>query len=254
MPDTLTTSRPAPTTLVAMPGTGSDADYVDRAFGPAADALGLELVALRPCTDLVSGHLTRLDEVAAEHHTPILVGGVSIGAAIAVRWALTNGPDRCAGVWAALPAWSGDPARAPAAWSATATADTLESTGLTATIDAMRSTSPTWLADELARSWRALGPALLPQLRGAAEYHAPEIAEIAGLRVPLAVTAAVDDPVHPHEVGVAWAQAAPRGTLTELTLDAWGHAPSALGDGCARGWQILSGTTTAAEPLHGRTL
>ncbi|MDY6811289.1 MAG: alpha/beta hydrolase, partial [Actinomycetota bacterium] len=116
--------------LVAIPGTGSDADFIRRAFGPAAAHHGLTLVALDPSTDLVDGHLRRLDEIAATSGPP-LVGGVSIGAAIALAWALDHD---CAGVWAALPAWSGDPALAPAAWSAAATAAALATDGLEPTI------------------------------------------------------------------------------------------------------------------------
>ncbi|WP_331852559.1 alpha/beta hydrolase [Gordonia insulae] len=219
-----------------MPGTGSDADYVQRAFGPAAEALGLTLVALEPASDLVAGHRRRLDELSARAD-PIIVGGVSIGAAIALEWALHH---PCAGVWAALPAWTGDPATAPAAWSATATARALSTDGLEQTIAAMATTSPAWLAAELDRSWRALYPALLGQLTEAAALRSPELDEIATLRVPLAVTAAVDDPVHPHHVGRDWAAAAPRSGLTEVTLDDWGADPSVLGFGCARAWLGIS--------------
>lgn len=221
-----------------MPGTGSDGDYVHRAFGPAAASLGLELIALEPASDLVNGYLERLDQLAAAATEPIVVGGVSIGAAVALDWALRWGGD-CAGVWAALPAWTGDPMSAPAAWSATLTADTLVADGLEATIAAMAATSPPWLADELGRSWRALHPGLIDHLRQAAGYRSPALTQIAGLGVPLAVTAAVDDPVHPLAVGRDWATVAPHATLTEVTLAEWGHDPSVLGFGCARGWLAL---------------
>ncbi|MFW0784822.1 alpha/beta fold hydrolase [Gordonia sp. CPCC 206044] len=224
-----------PTTLVAIPGTGSDADYVRRAFGPAAREMGLTLVAIEPTTDLVEGHRRQLDALA-ETAGPLIVGGVSIGAAIALEWALHN---PCAGVWAALPAWSGDPAHAPAAWSASATARALTTDGLDATIATMAASSPRWLAAELDRSWRALHPGLVDQLDRAAAFHSPTVDEIATLRAPLAVTAAIDDPVHPHEVGMEWARVAPRSALTEVTLDEWGTDPSTLGFGCARGWSGL---------------
>ena len=220
---------------MAIPGTGSDADFMHRAFGPAAAECGLALVALDPSDDLVDGHLRRLDEIAATSGPPV-VGGVSIGAAIALTWAL--GHDS-AGVWAALPAWSGDPADAPAAWSATATAAALAVDGLEPTIAAMSASSPPWLAAELSRSWRALHPALGGQLAQAARFRGPTVTEIATLTAPLAVTAAVDDPVHPVAVGRSWAAAAPRSVVTELTLDDWGNDPSALGLACARGWQTI---------------
>ncbi|MGV9713389.1 alpha/beta fold hydrolase [Gordonia sp. NPDC003424] len=225
--------------LVAMPGTGSDGDYVRRAFGPAADELALDLIALEPTSDLVAGHLRRLDDISATAAGPIVVGGVSIGAAIAVEWALRQPPDRCAGVWAALPAWTGDPATAPAAWSATLTARALAADGLEPTIEAMVASSPPWLADELSRSWRALYPQLLNQLAAASSYRSPGLDQIASLAAPLAVTVAVDDPVHPARVGRDWAACAPRSTVTEVTLDEWGHDPSVLGFACARGWLAI---------------
>ena len=235
MPDFQESDPGFPRLVIGMPGTGSDADYVRRAFGPAADEIGLTLVALEPTERLVDGHLRRLDELARDHG-PVIVGGVSIGAAVALAWALGH---RCAGIWAALPAWTGDPATAPAAWSATATADALVADGLEPTIAAMAATSPDWLAAELGRSWRALHPALVRHLGEAATFHAPTLDQIATLSAPLAVTVAVDDPIHPHQVGRAWAAAAPRAALTEVTLDAWGREPSILGFACARSWLTI---------------
>ncbi|NDZ92581.1 alpha/beta hydrolase [Streptomyces sp. SID6673] len=236
MPGTAGSDRRVPTTIVAMPGTGSDADYVHRAFGPAADEIGLTLIALEPSENLVEGHLRRLDEIAGSAG-PLIVGGVSIGAAIALSWALRS---PCAGVWAALPAWTGGPDAAPAAWSARATAGALAVDGLESTIVAMAASSPEWLAAELSRSWRALHPGLTDQLTEAAGYHSPDLAQIATLTAPLAITAAVDDPVHPGEVGREWAAAAPRSALTEVTLEDWGNNPAVLGFGCARGWLGIS--------------
>lgn len=220
-----------------MPGTGSDADYVRRAFGPAALDCGLDLVALEPGDDLVAGYLRRLDEIAAAADRPVLVGGVSIGAAIALDWAARH---PCAGVWAALPAWTGDPAGAPAAWSAAVVAQRLRDEGLEPTIATMSASSPPWLAAELARSWRALYPGLVDHLTQAAAYRSPGLDDLAHLYVPVAITAAVDDPVHPVAVAREWAAAAPRSTLHETTLDAWGHDPAELGFGCARGWLTLT--------------
>ncbi|GAB93365.1 hypothetical protein [Gordonia rhizosphera] len=235
MPDCTRHDARVPETLVAIPGTGSDANYVRRAFGPAAEHLGLTLVAADPTTDLVEGYRRLLAEVAATRG-PLLVGGVSIGAAIALEWALHH---PCAGVWAALPAWTGDPAAAPASWSAVATARALATDGLEPTIAAMAASSPAWLAAELSRSWRALHPGLVDQLRAAAAFRSPGLAEIATLGAPLAITAAVDDPVHPLDVARGWAAAAPRSALTEVTLAEWGADPAVLGFGCARGWLSL---------------
>ena len=72
---------------VVLPGTGSDDDYITRAFGgPLRDA-GAALLAPRPQpTRLIDGYLSALDDAGREG--PIVVGGVSIGAAVAVAWAL----------------------------------------------------------------------------------------------------------------------------------------------------------------------
>ncbi|WP_439032757.1 alpha/beta hydrolase [Gordonia terrae] len=229
--------RPRPTALVAIPGTGSDADYVTRAFGPAAGARGLDLIALEPAAPLVEGYRLALTR-AARSHGPILVGGVSIGAAIALEWALADGGKHCAGVLAALPAWSGDARVAPAAASARATAEALERNGLEATITEMSASSPAWLAAELTRSWRRLHPRLLGALREASSYRAPTPSDIEGLAVPLAIVAAGDDPVHPIAVARDWHRAAPRSVLAEVTLDGWGRDAALLGrsalDGLSR--------------------
>lgn len=224
-----------PSPLVAMPGTGSDADYIVRAFGSAARELGRELLALQPGADLVDGYLRALD-AAADEHGPILVGGVSIGASIATAWALVAGPARCAGVWAALPPWSGSPAGSPAAASANATADAMEHDGLTATVETMVAGSPQWLADELTRSWTRLYPGVVGQLRAAAALVGPDPQQLTELAVPLAVVVSDDDPIHPAQVGQAWAAAAPRAGLRHTTLDQWGPEPALLGRLARQAW------------------
>ncbi len=46
------------------------------------------------------------------------------------------------------------------------------------------------------------------------------------------MAAAVDDPIHPHAVGVQWAAAAPRAALRSVTLDRIGADPAELGAAC----------------------
>ncbi|GED97834.1 alpha/beta hydrolase [Gordonia crocea] len=230
-----------PSPLVAMPGTGSDADYVLRAFGPAAAATGRQLLALDPGDDLVAGYERALD-AAADEYGPIVAGGVSIGASIATRWAARVGPRRCAGVWAALPPWTGSPTGSPAAASAVATADALERDGLPRTVAAMAAGSPAWLADELTRSWTALYPGLIGQLRSAAALVGPGPAELGALAVPLVVVVGDGDPIHPAAVGEAWASSAPRSALRRTELAVWGNSPAVLGDLAAQAWAELGGS------------
>ena len=217
-------------TTVLLPGTGSDDDYVYRAFSGPLRGVGATLVAPPPRPDrLIDGYLSALDEAAREG--PIGVGGVSIGAAVAAAWALAH-PDRAVAVLAALPAWAGAPGAAPAALAARYSASRLRADGLAATTTQMRSSSPPWLADELARSWRAQWPQLPDAMEEAAAYVAPTRSDLTRLAAPLAVVGAVDDPIHPLQVAVDWATAAPRAALRTVTLDEIGLDPAALGAAC----------------------
>ncbi len=217
-------------TTVLLPGTGSDDDYVDRAFsGPLRD-VGALPVAHAPEPDrLIHGYLSALD--AAARSGPIAVGGVSIGAAVAAAWALAH-PDLAIAVLAALPAWAGAPGAAPAAVAARYSAAQLRTDGLAATTSQMRASSPPWLAAELARSWRAQWPQLPDAMEQAAAYVAPSCAELTRLAAPLGVAAATDDPIHPLQVGLDWVAAAPRAALRTVTLHQIGADPAALGAAC----------------------
>lgn len=217
-------------TTVLLPGTGSDDDYVQRAFSGPLAHVGAVLVNPPPRPDrLIDGYLAALDAAACEG--PIAVGGVSIGAAVAAAWALAH-PDRTVAVLAALPAWAGAPGEAPAALAARYSASRLRADGLAATTTQMRASSPPWLADELTRSWGAQWPHLPDAMEEAADYVAPSCDELAGLAAPLAVAAAVDDPIHPLQAGLDWVAAAPRAALRTVTLDQIGADPAALGAAC----------------------
>lgn len=225
-------------TTVLLPGTGSDDDYVHRAFSRPIAEVGGVLVTPAPRPDqLVDGYLAALDAAAREG--PIAVGGVSIGAAVAAAWALAH-PDRTVAVLAALPAWAGAPGEAPAAFAARYSASQLRADGLAATTTQMRASSPPWLADELTRSWGAQWPHLPDAMEEAAAYVAPSCDELAGLAAPLAVAAAVDDPIHPLQAGVDWVAAAPRAALRTVTLDEIGADPAALGAACLQALAELS--------------
>lgn len=217
-------------TTVLLAGTGSDENYVYRAFSAPLQAVGAVLVTPAPQPRrLLDGYAAALDDAARAG--PIAVGGVSIGAAVAANWALAH-PERTVAVLAALPAWAGDPSTAPAALAARYTASQLRRDGLEATTAQMRASSPPWLADELARSWEAQWPLLPDAMEEAASYVAPSCADLTRLAAPLGVAAAVDDPIHPLQVGADWATAAPRAALRTVTLDEFGAHPAALGAAC----------------------
>ena len=221
---------------VLLPGTGSDEGYLERAFGgPIGEAGGI-LHAVAPEPDgLVAGYLRALH--AAARDGPIAVGGVSLGAAVAARWALAHPRDTVA-VLAALPAWTGPPGDAPAAASALHTAAALRRDGLATTTAAMRTSSPAWLGDELARSWRRQWPALPDAMEEAAAYVAPTRAELGQIHTPMAVVAATDDPIHPTGVAAEWVSAAPRAALRAVSLAEFGPRPATLG---AAGLAALAG-------------
>lgn len=217
-------------TAVVMPGTGSDDNYAARAFGPPLRDAGARLLAPRPQPRrLIDGYLDELNDAA--RGGPIAVGGVSIGAAVAVAWALQH-PDRTVAVLAALPAWTGAPDGATAAVAAQHSAQQLRADGLEATTAQMRASSPPWLADELARSWRGQWPHLPDAMEEAAGYIAPTYRELQGLTTPLGIAAAKDDPIHPLDVGLQWVAAAPHAGLRVLTLAQIGADPAALGAAC----------------------
>ncbi|WP_326547026.1 alpha/beta hydrolase [Mycolicibacterium sp. ND9-15] len=217
-------------TTVLLPGTGSDDDFVYRAFSGALHEQGATVVTPPPQPHrLVDGYREALDEAA--HDGAIAVGGVSIGAAVATSWALAH-PSRTVAVLAALPAWTGTPTHAPAAVAARHSAELLRRDGLAATTAAMRASSPQWLGDELARSWLGQWPLLPEAMEEASRYAAPTFTELERLAVPLGVAAATDDPVHPLEVAAEWVAAAPRAALRTVTLDQMGADPAVLGAAC----------------------
>ncbi len=213
---------------MALPGTGSDARFARSAFGPACAEAGLELIAVEPDTDgVVAGYRAALDAAAAAG--PIFATGISLGAAVALEWAAEH-TESVSGVIAALPAWTGaDTAECPAAMSAAHTAEQLRADGLEPVIDRMRATSPRWLADALTRSWRSQWPGLPSALSEAARYAWPDADLLAATRVPVAVVAATDDPVHPLAVGEQWARLLPDAVLRRLDLDELGADPAILG-------------------------
>lgn len=217
-------------TMVLLPGTGSDDDYVYRAFSAALHEVGAVVVTPAPRPErLIESYRDALDNAA--RGGPIAVGGVSLGAAVAAGWALKN-PVNAVAVLAALPAWTGSPESAPAALAARHSAAVLRRDGLASATAQMRAASPPWLADELTRSWVGQWPALPDAMEEAAGFTAPTCEELERLAAPMGIVAATDDPVHPVEIGIEWAAAAPRAALRTVTLDEMGVDPGVLGAAC----------------------
>ncbi|AXY52036.1 alpha/beta hydrolase [Rhodococcus ruber] len=224
---------------VILPGTGSDAHFAERAFAGPLAATGVRTVAVDPDPARVVGsYVDALDRAAAEG--PVLVGGVSLGAAVALRWAAEN-PGRTVGVLAALPAWTGSPDAAPAAASARWTAGELRTHGLAAVTAAMVASSPAWLGTELARSWRSQWPGLPAALDEASRYWALDLHELQAVEVPVGIAAAVDDAVHPLAVAQEWCAHLTRAALGTVTLAEIGADPSVLGTTCLKALRRVRG-------------
>ncbi|MFE9576259.1 alpha/beta fold hydrolase [Nocardia sp. NPDC006044] len=214
--------------VVALPGTGSDADFARRAFEPACRARGLDVVPVQPDPQgVVASYRAALDAAAAAG--PIVVAGISLGAAVAIEWAAER-PESALGVIAALPGWTGpDTTACPAALSASVTAAQLRADGLDAVLERMRASSPRWLADALTRSWRSQWPNLPAALEEAADYKWPGTEQLGTLDVPAVVVTAVDDPVHPFAIAEEWAALIPQSAIRRITLAELGADPAILG-------------------------
>lgn len=213
---------------MVLPGAGSSADFVRRAFLRPLREAGYGLVAPEPVPgpDLVRASFRVLDAAAAEYGPRLrLVGGVSLGAHTAARWAAACGPG-LDGVVLVLPAWTGTPGAV-----ATATAASAELVDLLGTAGALAAagTAVGWVAAELAAAWPAYGDGLAASLRAAAVAPGPSREELAALPVPAGLVAFPDDPLHPAAVAHEWAAAIPRAAVRELPLAAPAADRSVLG-------------------------
>ncbi|MBS4100443.1 alpha/beta hydrolase [Tsukamurella paurometabola] len=218
---------PAHTTAVLLPGSGSDADFVLRAFAPLTALCERTVGVDAGPPSVVTRYRAALDAAAAGG--PLLVCGVSLGSAVAANWALEN-PDADVTLVLTLPPWCG-PAGAdvPAAVSARVTAATVDELGAAAAIARMRAGSPPWLARELSRSWAAHGDFLAPALREAARYEAPTGEELHGLAARTVVVGAEGDLIHPVATARAWAAAIPGAGIVVVDLADLGPDPAVLG-------------------------
>lgn len=227
-----------PRIAVLLPGTGSDDVFVRSVFEVPLAAVGVRAVTPAPVpgAGLAEAGLAALDACAG----PVLVGGISFGAHLAVEWALRN-PERCAGLLLALPGWHGSPGDAPGAVSARLAASSVRSLGVSGALDVATAGVPSWLAAELTRSWLGYGGGLADSLDAAAGRTAPSLDALAGLAVPAGIVACVDDPVHPVEVAAEWAAALPRAVVRSTRLAIVGVDPEALGRAAVLAWLHAGG-------------
>lgn len=227
-----------PRIAVLLPGTGSDDVFVRSVFEVPLAAVGVRAVTPPPVpgAGLAEAGLAALDACAG----PVLVGGISFGAHLAVEWALRN-PSRCAGLLLALPGWHGPPRDAPGAVSARLAASSVRALGVEGALAAATDGVPDWLAGELTRSWRGYGAGLADSLAAAAARPAPSLAELGSLDVPAGLAACVDDPVHPAEIAAEWTAALPKAVLRTTRLATVGVDPEALGRATVLAWLNAGG-------------
>lgn len=226
---------------VSLPGTGMDQHLAQSAFGPALASRGVDVMAITPApARLIEGYFQAIEQ-AAETAERLVLTGISIGAVVAVQWALAH-PTQVAGVIAALPPWTDSPADAPAALSAAYTAQALRADGLEPVVAAMRASTPAWLADLVEPAWRAQWPDLPVAMEAVSIYAHPTSAELARLDVPVALVGAIDDLVHPDRVCDEWAALIPRSAVAKVPLSDIGLDVGLIGHAGIRALESLGVT------------
>jgi pimeloyl-ACP methyl ester carboxylesterase len=229
---------------VVLPGSGSSAEFVRRAFGPPLAAAGYALLAPEPVPgpDLVTAAVAALDD-AVRRYDVRLVGGISLGAHIAARWAATTGVaagaeacGRLAGLLLALPAWTGPPGMAAVA-SAQAAVEVDRYGTAGALLRARAGGGPGWVADELAVAWPGYGGGLAATLRATAAAPGPGPDQLRRIDVPVGLVAFQDDPLHPAGVATEWAALLPRCRVHWLRLADPATDRTVLGTAAVDAWQ-----------------
>jgi len=193
-------------------GAGSTPEFIHRAFGPAVRSAGFDLIA----PDLTGLELPAILRLIGGTRFDAL-GGVSLGAhacayyAARVAW---QGP-----LYAVMPAWTGPPG--PVAALTAYTADRIEQASVAQVLADITTGAPDdWVTAELVRAWSSMASAdLVAALRVAAEQPAPTAADLADLRTTTTVVALADDPTHPQDVAMRWAELS-SGTLHVVARDA----------------------------------
>jgi pimeloyl-ACP methyl ester carboxylesterase len=207
----------APAAVIAH-GSGSTADFVVRAFGESIAGAGYRLVTWDRRVAPRDGAAEF--RALADRESAVLVGGVSIGALFAVRYAIATAATRpLDGLLVALPCWLGDPG-AVAALSAAA-ADRISTQGLAASLGEIGRAAVGWVADEISRAWPAYGEkGIETELRDTAATAGPTSQELAGCELATGLVALTGDPFHPAETAAQWAAALPQAHVEMLGLDA----------------------------------
>jgi pimeloyl-ACP methyl ester carboxylesterase len=227
-------------------GSGSSADFVNRAFGPALEAVGYTVVSWDECSGTLAQTITRLDALVARAGAT-LVGGVSLGAMAAACWAAARSPRiQLEGLLLTLPAWSGDPG-VTAALSQLA-ADDIVRNGLDATLG--RLAGQGWVGPELARAWRMYDEQqLVAALRATSCCVGPTLDQLRRISVPTGLVGFEDDVFHPIEVAEGWTGALPNAVLRRLALQAPVRDVGLIGHAAVEAWLHARSANNQAGPV-----
>ena len=232
-----------PSTAVLAHGAGSRPAVVRGLLAPAClGAAAVDAVDARDVVERVADRIHEAAAAAARAGRPVsIVGGISLGAHAAVRWALEQGGTAPA-LLLVMPAWTGPPGAV--AGLTAATADEIERDGSARVLARLRSDpalSGDWVLHELERSWSDGDDAgLVRALRLAAASPAPSAEDLSRVRAAaVAVVALADDPLHPEDVAREWAEAIPGAVLATVPRLAPAAEPGVLG---RVGRELLSGS------------
>ena len=230
-PPALPELRP-PLCVIALPGTGFDAQFSRRAFSLLAAELSARLVAVDPRPGhLLEGFLGDVNgvlEEALQTGERVVIVGTSIGAIAACRIALQEtrrenalaaGSSPLAAVVALMAPWTGEGFHtAPAALSAAATAASLDELGIAKVRATMVASSPHWLSALQDPCWERYGDELAVLMREVAATPSLSLAEFTRIRIPVGVVCVDDDPLHPANVGQEWAAALRNSATAHICL------------------------------------
>jgi pimeloyl-ACP methyl ester carboxylesterase len=213
------------TTWVFLHGAGSTPEFMERSFGPAAQATGARLVT----PDVVGASMTEMveviNEIGPDDHD--LVGGVSLGAHAGAQFAYQSG--WTGRLYAVMPAWTGEPEAVASLTAATAEALGRSSVDEVLTQIEASADADDWIIAELRSAWSALGrDRLVDALHIAAAQGAPTAEELARVSCRSLVVALDADPTHPLAVARLWAASIPAASLQVLPRDLEGRGSRAL--------------------------